>query len=165
VLSADSPQLSSCFALDPLGNRTHFSEQVPVIAGLMPSTADTGLALQQLQDPSTDTNVDSLVAATTDAAQPVAEAGRRLPGVPPGPVQAGAGRRHQLMAVSSGPAGHARRERIAGQARGHFRMITTIASAAAAASAVTNSYRMPARSARRRLVRCVCRALPAMTSA
>src|SRR5260370_1450651 len=63
------------FTLDSLGNRTHFSEQLPVIAGLMPSMADTGLALQQLPDQSTDNTVDNLVAATTDAAQPLAEAG------------------------------------------------------------------------------------------
>jgi YD repeat-containing protein len=75
LLHKDGTQTLSdhSFTLDPLGNRTHFSEQLPIIAGLAPSMGDTGLALQQLQDPSTDTTLDSLVAATTDAAQHVAE--------------------------------------------------------------------------------------------
>ncbi len=55
----------------------------------------------------------------------------------------------------SGPQapGRARsRERFADRARGHFRMITTSAIAAAAANAVTDSYRTPSHSAPRRLV-------------
>src|SRR5260370_21730525 len=75
ILHKDGTQTLSdhAFTLDPLGNRTHFSEQLPIISGLAPSMTDTGLAFKQLQAPSTDTTVDNLVAATTDDGQPSAQ--------------------------------------------------------------------------------------------
>ena len=86
ILHQDGGQTLSqhTFTLDALGNRTHFSEQLPQIAGLAPSVADIAVA-QQLPESSNDTTLDDLVAATTDAAQPLTAGVAAPPTIPVGP--------------------------------------------------------------------------------
>src|SRR5258708_14419603 len=91
ILHQDGTQTLSdhAYTLDALGNRIHFSEQLPVISGLMPSMADAAVA-HELQNPSADTTMDAMVAATTeDAPHPLAQGTGPRPTPPPAPPSTG----------------------------------------------------------------------------
>ncbi len=77
------------FTLDGLGNRTHFDEQLPVLSGGAGEFGGGGVA-QRSSEPTwaaAADDVDQLVAATTDAAEPAAQSARPGPGVPVAPAR------------------------------------------------------------------------------